>query len=155
MKTPYFYLRNAKRAEIVIHDTLPGHRMTFTAWKVLRSISFRVECPEFMDVDLNVFRHLEDAFRMMTQHAAKVIESDHAVGGGMKVDVDWSEGNNYATLPVFPKSKKYIIVLERDELDNVTITSPKMTFSDLPSLNQARRVCGQVVGVVTSMRRGG
>lgn len=154
--TPYFFRKTKRNAEIVIHDELPGHRMTFSAWKVLRAWWHMVTCPEFVDVDRDVFRHLEEAFRMMTNLVAKSTGNKRAVGVGVEVDVEWSGDNNLAILRVYPRSDKYLITIERDELGNVMITSPRMKFTnDIPGLNQARHVCGQVVQVATSMMAGG
>lgn len=151
MRSPYFFTKTKAAANIVVHDEYPGHRMTFSAWQILRSFKFTVSCPEFAGVDLNVFRHLEEVFRMMINHAAKCANAQRGVGGGTAVDVEWSMGDTVAALRVFPRSVKYIITLTRDELGNVTIDSPQMKFSDIPSMNQAMKVVGQVVHVAMDM----
>lgn len=155
MDSPYFLRQTKQLAVIVVNDELPDHRMIYTSSKVLRSWWHTVTCPEFMDVDRNMFRHLEESFKMVINHAARSLEIDaRAVQGGMDTDVEWANNNNLATLRVFPRSKKYIITLERDDLGNVMISSPAMKFTnDIPGLNQARHICGQVVKIATSMGR--
>jgi len=124
-------------------------------WKVLRLWWHTVVSPEFVDVDINVIRHLEEAFKQMINHAAKSTDSQRAVGGGVNVDVEWvGVENNLCTLRVYPRSNKYVVTIERDELRNVMITFPRMSFTnDIPGLNQARHICGQVVQIARSMGR--
>lgn len=156
MFKPYFYKKTKLSAELVICDEIPGKRMLFKAWKVMRSFWHTVTCPEFVDVDRNVIRHLEESFKMMINHAAKSVDAQRAVGGGVNVDVEWSSENDFALVRVYPRSNKYVIRIERDELGNVMITSPRMVFkNDIAGLNQARHVCGQVVQVAASMATSG
>jgi hypothetical protein len=155
MKTPYFHIKQKTKATIVVHEEFPGHFMTYWAWKVLRALWFSVISPEFAGVDMSVIRHLEEAFKMMINHAGSSTDNPRRNGGGVNVDVEWiGTDNNLCTLRVFPKSDKYKVTIKRDELGNVMIDFPRVMFTnDIPGLNQARHICGQVVQVSTSMTK--
>ncbi len=152
---PFFLIKQKTDAMIVVSDQYPNHTMTYLAWNVLRAYWWSVVCPQFLSVDLLTMRKLEEALTMMANHIGKSlgIGGTRPTAGGVNVDVEWvGSDNNHATIRVFPRNNKYIVTLLRDELGNVTIFFPRIVFRDLPSLNQARHVCGQVVKVATSMR---
>jgi hypothetical protein len=153
MPEPYFLRKQETIAVMIVDNNYPYQRLFYSAWKVLRVLKYSVVFPEFIEVDLNLVRKLEEATRQMINHVAKSTKSKGGVGGGVSVDVEW-EGtdNNRCTLSVFPRNSKYIIKIERDDLHNVMISLPGMTFSDIPSLNQVHHICGQVVKIAASMR---
>ena len=150
---PYFLVAQKQKAIVLADDYHPNQKIAFSSWRVLRSWWFVITCPQFLHVDRNVIRHYETAISMMINHADKNMNNNEKNAGGVKVDVEWSGDNNLAMLRVFPKTDKYIIIIERDAEGNVSITTPYMTFKDLPSASQLRHVLGQVVEVVTSMGR--
>ena len=154
MQAPYFLKRQKLSAEILIHNEHPYQRMKYSAWKVLRSFWFTVSTPQFVDVDINLVRHLEGAMQMMTNYAAQSTGNQRGVGGGVKVDPEWiGIDGSHCTLRVYPRSDKYLIDVSKDELGNILIDIPAMTFTnDIPGMNQAKRVLGQVVEVARSMR---
>jgi len=154
MQAPYFLTRQKLSAEILIHDERPYQRMTYSARKVFRSFWFTVSTPQFVDVDANLARHLESALQMMTNYAAQNTGNQRGVKGGVKVDPEWiGTDGSHCTLQVYPRSNKYLIDILKDELGNVLIDIPAMKFTnDIPGMNQARRVLGQVVEIARSMR---
>ena len=80
MNTPYFYRKQRQSAEIVVWEELPGHRVKFSAWKVMRAWWHTVIVPEFIDTDPNVLRHLADAIGMMMNHAGFAMHREFGAG---------------------------------------------------------------------------
>ncbi len=151
---PYFTIKKKLKAEIVVHELYPYLRVTYVGWKVLRAYWLRVTSPQFIGVTLLVIRKLEEALSMMAAHINANLNIVDRIAGGVNVDVEWNADNSLAVLRVFPRSDKYLAIIHRDELGNVYVDFPRINYSDLPSLIQARHICGQVVQVAESMRRG-
>jgi len=151
--SPRFMERQKTRAKLLVHHEYPSQLMFFSAWKVRPAWFFRVVSPTLDGVDKNVLRHLEEAFKMMINHTAKSVDAKRAVGGGSSgvIVVDEPE---HKEVRVYLRTDKYRIILDRDLLGAVSISVPSMTFTnDIPGMNQAKTVCGQVVSLADMMER--
>jgi hypothetical protein len=150
---PYFASRKKLSAAIVVDERYPTQQIYFSAWKVIRFFAFVFTTPQFVDVQPVTLRRFEDALKMAANHAAKLnADGEKGVGGGVQgIIVDQNE--NYFDVRIFPRSDKYHIIIQQDEFGAITIDVPAMRLTDIPSINQVRKVMGQCVQLAESMKR--